>query len=754
MSIIMSELYQFASQLAGRAKEANCRYLVILDGELNWANEVSQIFLSHYHRPFWAGDNAPEHIASLPLNKAKKMLGQETDCLVYNAHDGFDADAFGALSGTVTGGGLLLLMVPHAWFDDTQAQLPFIQRLAHLFAQSDVLHIRQSACFVDEQLNCSLPLLPLPGIADEDYFDETFGCLTLEQNKAVEAIRRVVTGHRKRPLVLTADRGRGKSSALGIAAASLMRERNIKIAVTSPSFANANTLFAHAARILNIPFQQQHNLKYQNSELTFIAPDALLSKNDMAGTNEPNKPEIDFLIVDEAAAIPAPLLNQMLTRYNRVTFATTIHGYEGTGRGFAIKFRQQLERHTPQWRQLSLSQPIRWARHDPLEKWLFQALLLEAEPADVSTAIESCQIRYRVLPTESLIGDERRLSQLFGLLVNAHYQTTPSDISQLLDDPAMHLVVAEIVEPISSASPDSCTAKNSQTEGSLATNNIVGCCLLSLEGGFDAQFAEQIMLGKRRPKGHLLAQSIAAHIGLVQGASQRCARILRIAVHPDCQQRGIGTALLAHVRRWADDQSLDYLGTSFGVVGELLSFWKQAGYSPVRLGIMKDAASGAHSLLAVLPLSADSLSWFDTAVALFAANFLVQRVEQFRMLEADIFVPLYQYSLCHRDTYRRADEPCHNGPFSDVVLSPMVRLQLMSYIRGGLGYDLAVASLEVWLGEFLRQPSLQLNSATEMAVAKVLQKQSWELIVQHFGYASRRSAEQALRDLVAQSYQC
>ncbi|MDX1303106.1 tRNA(Met) cytidine acetyltransferase TmcA [Photobacterium sp.] len=741
----MSELYQFASRLAAQAKEANCRYLVVLDGDLNWATKASQIFFSHYHRTFWAGDNAPEHIASLPLKKAKKVLGQETDCLVYNAHPGFDADAFGALSGTVTGGGLLLLMVPHAWFDETQAQLPFIQRLAHLCAQPDVLHLRQSPFFADDQLNCSLPLLPMPGIVDEDYFDETFGCLTLEQKNAVEAIRRVVTGHRKRPLVLTADRGRGKSSALGIAAASLMRERNIKIAVTSPAFANANTLFAQAARSLNIPFHQQKNLIYQHSELTFIAPDALLSKNSAA-----DKPEIDFLIVDEAAAIPAPLLNQILTRYNRVTFATTIHGYEGTGRGFAIKFRQQLDQHAPQWRQYSLSQPIRWARHDPLEKWVFQALMLEAEPAEVSVVMGSSQIRYRVLSTASLIADQRRLSQLFGLLVNAHYQTTPSDISQLLDDPAMHLVVAESVEPISEPG----SGHHSETEEDLIISNIVGCCLLSFEGGFDTQFAEQIMLGKRRPKGHLLAQSIAAHIGLAQAARQRCARILRIAVHPDCQQYGIGTALLAHVRQWADVQSLDYLGTSFGVAGELLSFWQQAGYSPVRLGVMKDAASGAHSLLAVLPLSEDSLSWFDTAVALFAANFLVQRVEQFRMLDASIFVPLYQYSLCHSVTDLRAVACCHNEPRGDVVLSPMVRLQLVSYIRGGLGYDLAVASLEAWLSEFLCQPSLQLNAATEMAVAKVLQKQSWELIVQRFGFASRKSAEQALRDLVAQSYQC
>ena len=60
----------------------------------------------------------------------------------------------------------------------------------------------------------------------------------------------------------------------------------------------------------------------------FMAPDALLSSSETA----------DWLIVDEAAAIPAPLLHQLVARFPRTLLTTTVQGYEGTGRGFLLKF--------------------------------------------------------------------------------------------------------------------------------------------------------------------------------------------------------------------------------------------------------------------------------------------------------------------------------------------------------------------------------------------------------------------------------
>ncbi|MGF1790513.1 GNAT family N-acetyltransferase [Photobacterium profundum] len=708
MSITMTDLLPFSSQLIAQAKNANCRHLVVLAGDLAWGTESANSFTSGYPSYFWAGENAPENADSLSIKKAKKLLGQETDCLVFNAHNGFDADAFGAISGTVIGGGLLLLLVPSCWFDATLTQLPFIQRLVRLLSAPDVLLIQQS--------DTCLPDLPPSYLAENDYQDLRFSCLTQEQTLAVEAIKKVVTGHRKRPLVLTADRGRGKSSALGIAAASLMTERRIRIGVTSPSFANVNTLFTRAAEVLGIDYKQEKSLSFESSDMVFFAPDTLLT----------TLPGIDFLIVDEAAAIPAPLLSQMLTHYNRVAFASTIHGYEGTGRGFAIKFRQQLDLKTPQWRQLSITQPIRWAINDPLEKWVFSALLLDTDviPSHCLSTKASSEITYRTVPTKELIVDEVLLSSLFGLLINAHYQTSPNDISQLLDDANIQLLVAEL--------------KNDSTQAA----SIVGCCLVSLEGGFASDLAQQVMLGKRRVKGHLLAQSVAAHIGILQGATQHCARILRIAVHPFLQQQGIGSSLVGFTQEWASQQGLDYIGTSFAAAPELVSFWRKAGFLPIRLGVTKDASSGAHSLLAVQPISDAAQFWLQCAVSLFSANFLSQRVEQFNKLENELFISLFQYSSAQLDISTYMPLPLS---FRD--------LQLNCYCQGGLGYDLAIASIESWLSEWVTSDDFIHDPTAALAVVKVLQKQSWDTVVAQFSLPSRKHAEHALRSYITQHYQ-
>ena len=110
--------------------------------------------------------------------------------------------------------------------------------------------------------------------------------------------------------------------------------------------------------------------------LRFLPPDLLAR----AG------PPADLLLVDEAAGIPAPLLQALLRRYPRIVFSSTVHGYEGTGRGFEIRFRKILDRLTPDWRALTLTTPIRWASDDPIEALAARALLLDAAPAPDSGA--------------------------------------------------------------------------------------------------------------------------------------------------------------------------------------------------------------------------------------------------------------------------------------------------------------------------------------------------------------------------------
>ena len=93
-----------------------------------------------------------------------------------------------------------------------------------------------------------------------------------DQADAVAAIEHVHSGHRDRPLVLTADRGRGKSAALGIAAARLLADRVDFILVTAPLWRNVETLFKHARTLLAGAEQQGQALGLAGSPHPVSAP--------------------------------------------------------------------------------------------------------------------------------------------------------------------------------------------------------------------------------------------------------------------------------------------------------------------------------------------------------------------------------------------------------------------------------------------------------------------------------------------------
>lgn len=706
MDLFMSaQLDIFFAQLQQQLSHHFCRQLIVLEGDCEWATTTATVIGKHFSQRLWAGDNAPMSFVSSSLKQSKQWLGQEFDMVVINALQGLSANTLGALSGTVKGGGILVIIAPPAWrFPNISS--PFYHRLGRLFLDPNVMLIQQSQ---------PVELLSLAAIPDYFSTAQIFtdvnlqrGCLTAGQADAVDAIIKVATGHSKRPLVLSADRGRGKSAALGIAAAELLQTRTIRIAVTAPSFACADTVFKLAKlRLVTAEQPQRHQLYYGASQLEFVAADEIVNRAS----------EFDFIMVDEAAAIPAPILMALLAHHNRLIFATTIHGYEGTGRGFEIKFKQQLTTKMPQWRSYHLEQPIRWATGDPLEAWTFKALLLSAQAPNcvgIDVVSDADAIHYSVLPTSELAANERLLSQLFGLLINAHYQTSPNDIQQLLDDPELSLIVA------------------------LQAKTIIGCCVVSKEGGFDAELAQLVMQGKRRPQGHLLAQSLAAHLGYAIAAQQRCYRILRIAVADSFQQHGIGTKLVDAVLQQAQNENIDYIGTSFGAANELVDFWSHCSLRPLRLGITKDAASGLHSLLFVKPLSSAALLWFDDAVTLFSASFICQRVEQFSQLDSQLFFKLYSQNV---------QQPLNYG-----LSLTQIDHQLQTFIQGGLGYDVVVASLESWLSQYLLQDDCTWNDDVGFVVAKILQKQSWSVVGERYHLASRKIAQQHLRNIVARYY--
>ena len=80
-----------------------------------------------------------------------------------------------------------------------------------------------------------------------------------------------------------------------------------------------------------------------------------------------------MVMIDEAAAIPLPLLTAVVKNCSRLALATTVHGYEGTGRGFELRFGPLLSSQTRGERRVTLTTPVRWAAGDPLERFIFRA---------------------------------------------------------------------------------------------------------------------------------------------------------------------------------------------------------------------------------------------------------------------------------------------------------------------------------------------------------------------------------------------
>ncbi|MGM0694102.1 MAG: tRNA(Met) cytidine acetyltransferase TmcA [Pseudomonadota bacterium] len=538
-----------------------------------------------WEAPLWVAAEPVDGIAAsrwLPASKARTRLGGEQDLVVLDAVSaacGFDPDAFGALSGTLKAGGLLVLMTPPDWgarpdadyrrladypWRVEQLSARYLARLARLL-HADARVIRWKAGEVPQGLGLleAPPVVASSPVRDAD-------CLTRDQAEAVARLTRL---RRRRPLVLTADRGRGKTAALGIACARLLAAGEAEVLVTAPRPAAVAELFERLAVLCPAGQRRGNVFEAGRGRAVFLPPDALAQRAEQGELGGPGR----LLLVDEAAAIPAPLLGQWLEAFPRIAFATTIHGYEGSGRGFALRFRQRLMHQTPDWRAYHLAAPVRWAEDDPLEALTSRLLLLDADPGACPDADGEPTLRR--LDRDLLSRDEPRLRALFGLLVQAHYRTTPADLRRLLDGPGVALTALEVDEGL---------------EGVVVSGD---------EGGFPPDLAEQVAQGERRPRGHLLAQSLAAHAGEREALIGRLRRVLRIAVPAERRRHGTGRRLLeAEVARSRRD-GIDLLGASFGAEAGLQAFWQAAGFRAVRLGLTRETATGEHALMVVRPTS-------------------------------------------------------------------------------------------------------------------------------------------------------
>ncbi len=706
-------------QLIKDARASFHRRALVLSGGAEWARTRAAQGLTEagLAQVLWISDDAPLGATVLAPQKATQVLGQELDAVVFDIHSGCHVDALGAVAGAIRGGGVLILLTPpldSLWqFDDPEHERitvapyqrkdvsgRFLQRLARTIKHSPGVVLVSPGEDADDGCNIvgldyQSPIHEAPALTREG------PCLTQDQSDAVAAVVKVVTGHRRRPVVLVSDRGRGKSAALGIAAAQLILDGKQHIIVTAPQLASVAGLFDHAQSLLPGAIISRGSIHAGSGVIEFVAPDDLVA--------QPR--DACLVMVDEAAAIPVPMLEKLLEQYARIAFATTVHGYEGTGQGFAVRFNKVLSRKSPEWRRLLLETPIRWATNDPVEAFIFNALLLNASAVaedKVSAAtLEACEIEH--FDRDTLAASESLLGELFGLLVLAHYRTRPFDLRVLLDGPNIDLYLMRY------------------------QGHVVGAALVAIEGGFDETMAAAIYENRRRPQGNLIPQTLSAHLGLEQAAGLRYARVMRVAIHPALQGRGLGSALLQSIATQLGP-SVDCLGSSFGATADLLRFWGKAGFVPVRLGLTRDHTSGTHSVVMLLPLTPAGESLLLSARERFLNTLPHLLAEPLAELDAGLIAALSVRSsleLVRMDAQDWAD--------------------LVAFGFGERGYEMSSPALWRLVVSALSDPALaeMLSDMKRNAlIVKVLQRRSWLDTAAVLGLSGRAAVLDLLRNAV------
>ncbi|PSF05119.1 tRNA(Met) cytidine acetyltransferase [Marinobacter fuscus] len=701
----LSELTDLRSLVVALAKSGQ-RRLVLVEGEPERCRTRAVRLVQTLAETdgLWVGETVDAERAGLACTSARKhraYLGQELSVLVWDGWKGTPPNAFAALSGALRAGGLLIwLMPPRArwggFADPDYARTGLDQADHHPFAARLAAVLSGDAWVLQfgEDSTCSKDALAeLSGSKSPTAFRVQ---TTPEQQQLIERLVRTGLGRRRRPLVVTADRGRGKSAALGIAAARLLQSGRERVLVTAPSADNVATLLRHAADELGAHLAQQSATGLTTTtgqEVCYSPPAELLDQ----------KLPAEVVMVDEAAGIPAQWLREMLLGWPRVIFATTVHGYEGTGRGFALRFRQVLDRETPHWQQLNLSQPIRWASGDPLEQLISRLFLLSADaPENMPAADAQVQIEH----WSPECAPETELTEAFGLLVNAHYRTTPADLRQWLDDPRAMSWRATL---------------NGRT---------VGVLWATREGGLSPELAEDVTAGKRRVRGHLLAQSLANHGGFADAARLRTLRVVRIAVSESQRRRGLGRQLVQAARIACQAEGIDTLGTSFGGEVGLLRFWQGCGLQVVRMGLRQEASTGEFPLQLLAGISAEGEQLQQALSQRFARHWLRLMPVHWSTLEPELLLAMAR-SLPGRKALDHQD--CQD---------------LHRFGHGFRGYQLTLPVLQDVSAcpSVYEQLSLQADAA--LWCRAVLQGWSWAR-VQHAGLClGQRDGEQRLRAMV------
>ncbi|KAK5992723.1 RNA cytidine acetyltransferase [Cladobotryum mycophilum] len=526
--------------------------------------------------------------------------------------------------------------------------------------------------------------LELEGIKDDNQERQPVGSLislarTVDQAKALLTFTDAIAEKTLRSTVaLTAARGRGKSAAMGVAVAAAVAYGYSNIFITSPSPENLKTLFEFVFKGFDALGYADH------ADYTIIQstnPDfnkAIVRVNihrQHRQTIQYIRPQdahvlgqAELVVIDEAAAIPLPLVRKLMGPY-LVFMASTINGYEGTGRSLSLKLIKQLREQSRsasatgadtevtdrstgrasksedfqvgrKLREITLSEPIRYAQGDSVEKWLNKLLCLDATLPKAKASQNGCPD-----PSQCEL-----LNQMVALYVASHYKNSPDDLQLMSDAPAHELFVLTPLRQKAAADCLNLFRPHGDLIPWLVSQQFQDEEFASLSGARVVRIAtnpEYMSMGYGKRAMELLVDYYEGRFANIsededQTMEDRMIRATdaelakesllneKITVRDDKHMPPLFTKL------WEKKpERLDYIGVSYGMTPQLHKFWKRSSFSPVYLRQTANDLTGEHTCVMLRPLeNSDDRSWLGAFSRDFQKRFLSLLSYQFRTFPA------------------------------------------------------------------------------------------------------------------------
>ncbi|CAI9112681.1 OLC1v1013156C3 [Oldenlandia corymbosa var. corymbosa] len=498
-------------------------------------------------------------------------------------------------------------------------------------------------------------------------------CCTLDQGKAVITfLDSVLDKTLQSTVALIAARGRGKSAALGLAIAGAVAAGYSNIFVTAPSPDNLKTLFQFVCKGFEALDYKEH-LDYDVVKSTIpeykkatVRINIYKQHRQTIQYIHPHEHEklsqVELLVVDEAAAIPLPVVKSLLGPY-LVFLSSTVNGYEGTGRSLSLKLLQQLEDQSHPssknvegalsgrlFKKVELSESIRYASGDPIESWLHALLCLDATNSVPSInrlpPPNECDLYY--VNRDTLFSyhkdSELFLQRMMALYVASHYKNSPNDLQLMADAPAHHLFV--LLGPVD--------------ESKNRLPDILCVIQVALEGQISRKSAIKSLSDGNQPSGDQIPWKFCQQFQDTVFPSLSGIRIVRIATHPSAMRLGYGSAAVELLTRYFEGQmtpisevdveddlevpqvrvteaaekaslleenikprvdlppllvhlrdrrpeKLHYIGVSFGLTQDLFRFWRKHKFGPFYIGHIPSSVTGEHTCMVLRPLNNDDI---------------------------------------------------------------------------------------------------------------------------------------------------